>query len=216
MLQMICAAFLFVTLAACSSYKGTGVAVPQAGRLPFQTTVGSVSISADPYVTEDRQKAIFDGKLYEKGIVAIHLVVQNSGERRLLVRRSDMLLVLPNGMAIATASPALVAEKFNSRGDIRAWTLGFGIVGGLIASANAEEERAARKADYQNKEFKEETTLIRDDAAHGFLYFVVPPHPDPFDQATLSIKVVDVQDGAASVIVVPLTNLKFPGGPKSS
>ncbi len=198
-------------LVGCASYKGQPIAVSQPGSMPVEKTYGELSISVDPYADKDRQKAAFDEHLYSKGFIVVNVLLKNSGPRQILVRRADLRLVLPDGTEVAPVSAEIMAVRFSDKGDVTGWTLGFGIIGGLAASAAAQQADSARRADYQSKEFKEEVTLVTDQSAHGFLYFMVSRGTQPFDEATLAVRVVDVEDGKSSVVSVPLTALKFPG-----
>ena len=99
-----------------------------------------LSVAADPYVTKDRIKPVFDGDLLKEGVLPIQMLIRNDGQQRVLVRGSDMTLTLPGGTYVASAGATTVASRFEQgMGDVIGWAIGFGIIGLLAASANKDE-----------------------------------------------------------------------------
>ena len=194
----------------CASYTPTSAPVPDPAAMVARGTAGDVSVAADPWVDRERQKAVFDADFHDKRVLAVHVHAKNGGSRRLLVRKSDMALLLPAGRQLAPASASAVAAKLEGTGDVIAWSLAFGIIGFLAASSADDKARAARLQDYRQKEFQD-ATLGRDVAAHGFVYFIPPRGTPPFEQARLAVRFVDLEDVKSTVVELPLARLGYRG-----
>lgn len=207
---------LSVTLAAllavggCASYTPTSAPVPDPAAMAARGEAGDMSVAADPWVDRERQKAVFDADFHDKRVLAIHVHVKNAAARRLLVRKSDMTLLLPGGRQLAPASASAVAAKLESSGEVIGWTVAFGIIGFLAASSADDKARAARLQDYRQKELQD-ATLGQGAAAHGFVYFIPPRGTAPFEQGTLAVRVVDLEDLKSAVVELPLARLGYRG-----
>ena len=187
--RMVVVAWVTVLFAACSSYKGAPARLAQPESMPASTAEGPLFIAADAYGEKSRQKAVFDADLTDKRVLAIDVLLENRGERELVVRRVNIALELADQTEIPPAQALNVAAKLGSGGDTRAWTLGFGILGYAAASSREEEERSARRADYQGKEFPQERKLAKAESARGFVYFMPPRGTPPFSAATLTVEI---------------------------
>jgi len=196
---------------ACASYKGRTMSAPTAGAMPGWRVDGDVGVGADVYAAGQRQKAAFDADLSKDAILAVHVLVENQGARRLTVRPSEMILTLADNRQIASTPSSLVAAKVGEDDNVIGFALGFGLIGYLAASSAEERARADRVRDYRDKEFPE-VTLTPRRSAHGVVFFVPPPATPAFDTATLTIKAIDADDASSRSIGVPLTGLGFLGG----
>jgi hypothetical protein len=183
--------------------------------MPISKTAGGVSVGADPYVQPDRQKAVFDGDLSEAGVLPIQIWLENQGERRVLVRRSDLMLVLPDGQQLSAAGASIAASRMESIGGVVGATVAFGIVGYLAASSAEEKARISRQVDFRNKELRE-GALGKGESIHGFVFFIPLAGTAAFNQATLMLKVVDIEEGKSAPVSVPLVNLNFKGTQESA
>jgi hypothetical protein len=195
---------LLLLLDGCASYAPKEVAVPKPGAMPLWVRDGVVAVGADPYLQKERQKTAFDGDMGEEGILPVQVFVLNEGQRRLLVRASDMILVLPDGRQVASAGATAVATRFEQGiGDVIGWGIGFGIIGMLAASANKDSVRTARLNDYRSKELAE-AFLDPGQSAHGFVFFIPPSGTSPMADGVLIVQFVDANDASRQAVRVPL------------
>src|ERR1700730_7827838 len=188
----------------CASYTPQTVAIPKPEAMPLWAREGVVAVGADPYLQKERQKAAFDGDMSEEGILPVQVFVLNEGQRRLLVRASDMILVLPDGRQVASAGATAVATRFEQGiGDVIGWGIGFGIIGMLAASANKDTVRTARLNDYRSKELAE-AFLDPGKSANGFVFFIPPSGAPPTADGVLIVQFVDAEDASRQAVRVPL------------
>ncbi|MBI2161195.1 MAG: hypothetical protein HYU25_12625 [Candidatus Rokubacteria bacterium] len=200
-----------LALSGCASYTAGAALVPKQEAMPAWASAGVLGVGADPYVTKERVKSVFDGDLVEEGVLAIQVLVRNNGERRALVRSSDITLALPGGSQIGSAGATAVAARFEQGvGDVVGWGIAFGVIGMLAASANKDSVRSARLADYRSKELAE-AFLGPGESAHGFVFFIPPQGTPAFSEAVLTVHFVDVKDGSREVVRLPLRSLEFKG-----
>ncbi len=199
-------------LAGCASYKPSSAPVPAPTAEETFVSEG-YAVAADAYVERDRQKNVFDADLRERGLLVIQMLVINKTDRPVLVRRTDMMLKLPDGSQITTLSAHSAAVQVGEGGSAVGATLAFGLIGALAASSAEDTARNARIADYQLKEFKD-ASLGKDETAHGFVFFMPPPGTKPFDQAELAVRFVDIESATSKTISIPLLGLGFPSTEK--
>ncbi|MFQ5520114.1 MAG: hypothetical protein ACE5FK_01850 [Candidatus Methylomirabilia bacterium] len=192
----------------CASYTPSSAPIPKAEAMPVWTTEGTVALGADPYVQPDRQTAVFDADLNGAGVLPIQVLLRNEGTRQRLIRPSNMSLVLPVGSEISSAGASAVAAKLESTGGVVGASIAFGLIGFLVASSAEDKARAARLADYRGKELQD-VTLKKDESAHGFVYFIPPPGTPAFDDATLTVRFVDVEEATSFVVRLRLSGLGF-------
>ena len=200
---------LGLLLASCASYTPSSAPVPQPEPTEWVVS-GSLAVAAEAFSDEARQKAIFDADLDKAEVVAIQVVAENRGARRMLVRPSDMVLQLPEGQKFSPSGITTVVNKVGESGSVIGAAIAFGIIG-VIAASNAEEKaRTARTADYKEKAFKE-STLSEADSAHGFVFFIPPRGTEPFDRAKLRVRFVDIDTATSEYVEVPLAGLAYQG-----
>lgn len=203
--QVYCFGLLvLVVLGGCASYTPHSVQVPRIEAMSALGIENEITVGADPYVQPDRQDAVFDGDLRKAGILPIQILLQNNGDRRLLVRRSNITLVLPDGRQISPVGATAVAVKVPPKGG--GWGYGLGFYGLVAESMAADKARQGRVADYRNKELQD-VTLVKGESAHGFIYFVPPQETPTFTKATLMVPVVDVELGTSFVVRLQLSGL---------
>ncbi len=119
-----------------------------------------------------------------------------------------MVLALPDGTQLTTASASAAAAKLESSGGVIAAGLAFGVVGVLVAGSAADKARAARLEDYRRKEFQD-VNLRKDESAYGFVYFMPPTGIPAFTEALLVVRVVDFEEGTSFVVRLPVNGLRF-------
>ncbi len=196
-----------LTLAAgCASYEARLAPIATLPAMPAQRSEGAVSAGADPYWQRDRQTMVFDADLASEATLPVQVVVQNHGERTLLVRPSDITLTLPSGTQLGPSSPGSVAAKV-AKPSTGFWpTFFFGLAGAFAAASANDRASADRVADYRSKELPE-SRLARDASAQGCGYFVSPAGASPFTEATLSVRFVNTEEGTSFVVQLPLAGI---------
>lgn len=199
---------VLVAFSGCASHTPSSMPVPKAGAMLAWRTEGSVAIGADPYVEKDRQKAIFDGDLAAAGVLPILVLIRNEGSRVRFVRASTITLTLPDGGELGPVGTTAVVAKMESAAGVIGSTIAFGIIGALVAGGAQDKARASRLADYQSKQLQT-VKLRKGESTHGFVYFIPPPGTAFFTEATLAVKVVDVEDFASFAVRLPLSGLDF-------
>ena len=199
---------IVVFLAGCASYEPRTAPVPEAGAMRAWRTEGALAVGADPYVELERQKAVFDADLTEEGVLPIQVFVQNRGERKVLVRASDIVLALSDGREITPQGASAVAAKLEKR-QMHFWpTFFLGLPGAIASSAVSDKARTDRQADYRSKELQE-VTLRQDNSAHGFIYFIIPAPATPaFTEATLKVRFIDAEEATSVTVALRLSGLR--------
>ncbi len=191
-------------LEGCASYTPTKVELLKPEAMPLWVREGVVAVGADPYIQTERQKVAFDGDMGDQGILPVQVFVLNEGQRRLLVRSSDMILLFPDGRQVASAGATAVAARFDQGvGDVIGWGIGFGVIGMLAASAHKDSVRTARLNDYRSKELSE-AFLDPGKSAHGFVFFMPSGGPLTTLDGVLVVQFVDAEDASRQAVRVPL------------
>lgn len=205
-----CGLSLLLLLASCAEYQPSSAPAPKFSPHQIVTESHGYAVAADPFVDLERQKTYFDADFRKAGIIGLQVLVQNRTTKPVLVRRSTMMLTLPDGRKILPSSAHSAAVRVGEEGSVVGATLAFGIIGGLMASNAEDAARGSRISDYDSKEFKR-VTLGRDESAHGFVFFIPPPGTGPFNSAQLMVRFVDVDTATSKLVTVDLTGLHFPG-----
>ncbi len=171
--------------------------------MPVRSNESGFVISGDPYLDVERQKTVFDTVLTSEGILAVQLHVRNTGDRRVIVQGSDMVLEFPDGVRLTASGGGAVATKISHDiGGVAGPALAFGLIGALTATHGQNKARAARTADYTKKELPP-AILGGGQASEGFVYFIGPENA-AYARATLNVHVVDADTGASRIVRLPL------------
>ena len=195
-----------LSIMGCASYKASSAPVPKAADMPAWRAEGPLGVGADPYVELDRQKEMFGGNAKKAGILPIQVIVQNKGDRQLLVRESDMSLVLAKKVELSPSGATGAAARLESSSDVIAASACCGLIGFAVASSSADKRRQARLEDFRRKEFKK-VTLRRGEIGYGFVYYIPPEGTEPFSTAILKVRFVDVEEATSTVVSLPLSGL---------
>ena len=198
-------------LVGCAKYQASSVSVPKGPDMPAWRAQGPVAVGADPYVDLERQEAVFGGNLNKAGVFVIQLFVINRGDNELMIRTSEITLMLPGEIEIIPAGAAAAAQRMEKKDEVVAATCCCGIPGFLVASDAADKRRQARSEDYRQKEFRQ-VSLRPGDSSHGFLYFIPPDYIQPFSSAVLKVAFWDIVEGKTFDVSVPLSGIVFEGG----
>jgi len=199
---------LMLAIAGCASYNPSSLPLPKADSMATSLADGPVTISVDPYVQGDRQKKVFGENLGSAGIIPIRVLLENSGEPRVLARISDIVMVLPDGTRINQAGARAANGKMSSSAGVVMAGVAFGAVGAIAAMVVEEDAKKKRLEDYQRKEFCD-ANLGKGDSSHGFLYFIPPTGVDKFSSAVLQVGLRGADDATFAVLELPVKDLKY-------
>lgn len=202
---------VLVVFAGCAKYQASSVSVPKGPDMPAWRPQGPVEVGADPYVDLKRQEAVFGGNLNKAGVFPIQLFIINRGNNELMVRTSEITLMLPGEDEIIPAGATAAAQRMEEKGDVVAATICCGIPGFLVASDAADKRRQARSEDYRQKEFRQ-ASLRPGESSHGFLYFIPPDYIKPFSSAVLKVEFWDIVEANAFDVSLPLSGIVFEEG----
>lgn len=194
---------------ACGARPGGPAPEPVVTRMPVLRDVDGLAIGVDPFADPERQRQVFGASLTSAGVVAIQLLAENRSTRTILLRRSDMALLVDVKRYPAIGSVA-VSSRLSEIGAVMGGAFAFGVFGVLATGSSQDAAHAARVDDYDRKEFKD-ATLAPGASARGFIFVIPPDATAAFDAGTLQIKVVDVETGRGRLVDLPLTGLGFPG-----
>jgi hypothetical protein len=198
-----------LAIAACAHYDASSI-------VPFQPPVGQIFVSdgfgvaAEAYVDSEHQKRTFDADMRGAGVIPIRIYVLNKKPQPVSVRRSEITLKLADGRAISTLSAEMVAALVGEGGSPVAASLGFGLLGSLVAADAHSTSRSQRITDYRRKEFKD-AQLGKDESAQGFVFFKPAPGTTPFNEAELTVRFFNADAGMSGVVSVRLMRVQFDG-----
>ena len=204
--------FLIMTLillyftVSCASYTAKSVAIPAIESAAVSREEQGLRVGVNPYVEAEKSKKIFDADLKQARILALEVLVSNNGLRRLAVRKGDFILRLPAGKEYTPARAADVTTRLESFGGVVGWTIAFGLVGLLASSIAKNSADTARRADFGSKEFQD-ATLFSGEAAHGFLFYLIPDDVRELRNASLVARAIDDVDTARISVEIPLGDL---------
>ena len=208
--SIVAAAVVLLATSACASYESTSPPAPVVSQMQISQVEQDVRVEADPYSDSVEQETYFDADFNAAGIVAVQVRISNNSAKSFLVRSHDMALEVAEDVVFNPVSSNSVVHTVGEEGSVVGAAIAFGLIG-LIAASNAEEEaRTARTTDYRNKVFKD-TTLDQGESRHGFVFFIPTKGTDPFDKATLKIRLID-HDGPDHVTTrLALTDIGYTG-----
>jgi hypothetical protein len=197
----------------CASYAPTAAPPTPALRdLPAVERSGSVAVGADAYTDPALQDALFDANLVAEGVLPVMIVVENHGEREVLVRRSSVRLAIPGVRSVASGTMSSVASRFEKGNSHFLATFFFGVPGALIADHASDRAADDRRADYGAKGFAD-ANLAPGESSSGFVFFVLAHGTEGFGEADLQVRFVDTQSATSELVSVRLNDLGFPGVP---
>lgn len=230
-----------IGLAACAAsveYTPKPVPEPTAGAIPAWVTEQGVVVGADPYTQVERQEAFFGLTLASMGVLPIQVFIRNDRNGAILVRPYEMVLLLPDGRAIApVGAAAAVARGMGAPVQFTRGALWFerGVTSRILKdtghnmastglelvtvvedyrylSALATQRELHRQlfADYRAKELGE-VTLKDGESTYGFVYFILSPRTMAPTGVTLAMRMIDIESAIATLVAVPLSNLDLRG-----
>ncbi len=205
-----------VAFTGCASYRASLAPIPKPGSIPVWQIKGAVAVGADPYVQPDRLQTVFDTEPTKWGILPVQVFVQNQGDGRLWVRRSEIALELADGGRISPEDAHNAAYRISGErikvlfphyaqpGCIAGCGLILFTLLAVKGATNISSSTANSKrlTDFQKKEIRD-VVLEKDESVHGFVYFPWPSEAE----ATLKVSVLDIDEGSRVVVRLPLSEL---------
>jgi len=208
--SIVIAVVVLLATSACASYESTSPPAPVVSQMQISQVEEEVRVEADPYSDSVEQETYFDADFNAAGVVAIQVRISNNSTKSYLVRSHDMALEVTEDIVFNPVSSNSVVHTVGEEGSVVGAAIAFGLIGLIAASSAEEEARTARTTDYRNKVFKD-TTLDEGESRHGFVFFIPSKGTDPFDKATLKIRLID-HDGPDHVTTrLALTDVRYTG-----
>jgi hypothetical protein len=213
-IRKICLTVVAASLVgACASYEPTSAPVEPKTAFSLVEAEGFAA-GADPYAKPEEYEPMFDADFDKSDVIALHVIVENRRPSAVLVRPSDISLILADGRAISPSSSLKVANKVGEDGSVIGSAIAFGLIGAIVASNAEEKARAARIDDYNSKSL-DTVDLNPGDSADGVVFFIPPKSWPAFEEAELSVRAIDKVEGTSAVVSVPLTGVNYvPGEPE--
>lgn len=160
---------------------------------PAQTTVGGITIAADPYTTDEKSYTAFDfKKLNSRGYFPVHVIIYNTSQDYLLVRTRNIVLITESAQQLFTAPAAAVAEDLFKGSALDTMSE-------ASRTAPASRKQGTPLADFTDKDLTNKL-LEPGKVSSGFLFFVNPdPQKDLFAGSTLFIPKLEEEGTRKSV-----------------
>lgn len=185
-------------------YTPKTVPIPAMESAAVSREVQGLQVGVTPYVEAEKTRQIFDADLKKARILALQVLVRNNGQRRMTLRTDDFILHLPAGKAYTRAAAVDAASRLD-RSAGWGWILignpGYQQIRGATELANSH-----RQADFGRKEFHD-VPLHSGDAAHGFLFYLIPDDVRELRNASLVVKATDDVPAASISVELPLGDL---------
>ena len=100
-----------------ADYKIKTVEIQPIESYPAQTTVGGITIAANPYSTDAESFTAFDIKnLNSRGFFPVHIIIKNETSSYLIIRTRNVLLFTPNGEQFYSTPAAIVVDNISRAG----------------------------------------------------------------------------------------------------
>ena len=196
-----------LAVAACSAYRPGPLPPVALETMMVSKAEKGLTVAADPYAQVERQQSVFDANFKELNVLPVRVVVENTGDDRLLVRYSDMRLELGGGDQLSPAGTTAVATRIENTSQQFWSTFCFGLPGAFATSSSYDKSRSERQADYQAKQFHD-ITLSKDESANGFVYFILRKESAYPSSAILIVNYVERDTGAGGAIRISLDLMK--------
>ena len=165
-----------------SDYKIKTVKILPIESYPARTTVGGVTIAANPYTTNRKSYSAFDTKrLNSRGYFPIHLIIKNESPLFLNIRTRKVILLTASGQQLYTTPAAVVVDDL--------------FKDGLIIKPNSDDNQndfaspnsGTPLSDFTNKELASRL-LEPGTLTSGFIFFfTTAPKENLFAGSTLYI-----------------------------
>ncbi len=173
-----------------------------------------VAVSADANPEMKGQSVVISTRLKESGLLAIRVEVKNDGGHRLLIRRRDIAIVLPDGTEISSLSASTFAalgvkprmKGWTAPSGVGVWALPtvFASLANLAAIGAERKELETHLSIYQDKELYD-ATLTRGRSVQGYVYFFVPEEVVSLEELKLVLPIIDFDSATWYIVRLPMT-----------
>ncbi len=165
-----------------------------------------VIVQADPYVGGNRQAERFGVVLTDGGVLAIEVSVENRSSGPLVVRQSEMSLVLADGSDLITAPAGQVASRIESTPIAQGADVASALIHPFIGvlTLGADEKSQTEQYNLLRDALFGDATIGSGGKAAGFVYFVAPDNKTRLEVDRLTVRIVNVEEGTSFV-----TRLQF-------
>jgi hypothetical protein len=174
---------------------------------PFDQSL--VSATAEPYTNKVETKEGLKYPFSKAGVIAIRVTMRNDCEREVLMRGSDMHLLLSDGSRIVPACATVVIERLEEERHAAdtaiAWLMPFGTTLAVIGQAG---DRKTSRVDLNSKQLGDKK-LAPGETAEGLIYFVPTEGTPAFTNAKLEVWCVDPATLCGLRLELPLNDLTF-------
>jgi len=191
-LRVFCLCLGAISLMA-SDYKIKPVTILPIESYPARTTVGEITIAADPYVTDEQSYKAFDyKKLNSKGYFPIHVIIQNATQDFLLVRTRNVVLITESAQHVFTIPATAVAEDLFEGSSLDKMS-------GASRADSASGTYGTPLSDFTDKDLTNKL-LEPGKVSGGFLFFFNPnPKKNIFAGGTLFIPKLEEEGTRKSI-----------------
>jgi hypothetical protein len=186
-------------------YTPKTVTIPALESAAISREDQGLQVGVNPYVEAEKTQQIFDADLKKARILALQVMVRNNGQRRMTVRMDDFILHLPARKDYTPASSADAAMRLD-RSTWMSWKYAFSYWGRERIRKAEEKANTDRRADFLSKEFQD-APLAPDQAAHGFLFYLIPDDVRELRNASLLVKGTHDVPAAGISVELPLGDL---------
>lgn len=189
-LWMICG----ILLLTAGDYVVKPVKIEPIESYAARTTVGSITIAADPYSIDEKSYTAFDvKKLNSRGYFPVHVIIQNTSNEFLIVRTRNILLITSSGEQLYTTPVSVLLEDLFKAGSVD-----------KLSQSEASESSKKAKAgtplsDFMNKDLTNKL-INPGEISSGFLFFTNPdPKQNIFTGSTLFIPKIEEEGTRKSI-----------------
>jgi len=165
-----------------SDYKVKKVPVLPVESYPARTTVGDVTIAADPYPTDEKSFTAFDIKdLNSRGYFPVHVVIQNGSLGFITLQTRNIILVTRQGQHLYTIPASMVVQDLGKSPKSKKESEDSG------DDRSSSPKPGSPGDDFSGKELTNRS-LDPGKVSDGFLFFFTPrPKRNPLIGGTLYI-----------------------------
>jgi hypothetical protein len=173
-----------------------------------------LTAAAEPITRAAKQLETFGEDMTGANILPVYVVAENRSQNPMIVRGSDMQLILPDGKIANAASLSTVASAVAGPGDIRGSGYTFGLIGVLVSNAQSKNH-AARVADYSKIAFHEKQ-LEPNEKISGVVFF----HPQTLvcdiGEAIVRVEFVSSDLAASEKLDLPISGMTYEKIPQAT
>ncbi len=160
---------LFFATALNFAYEPKSVPVRSIEDYPARASLGSVTIAADPYPTNEKSSQAFDVKnLNDRGYFPLHVIIQNDSQAFLKISTLRVILITASGQQLYTTPAAVVVDDV--------------VKSGFASRLPLIKSRGGAQSPLSDFTSKELTSRIVDPGtvSDGFLFFYTPETQESF------------------------------------